>query len=168
MSQVYLDRMHIPGLLKAFIASVSVAGIFTACSDDIAPDRALVVSIHDYSYFAGDTVDYRVHNMSGNAVAFDTCSEPALQIRDTSSAWINVPPISPPPGEDEECLIPPVPIAPWKSLSFSYALPFSLREGDYRLVVRHGEPVVAEDELELPRYVAATPPFRVLVPETTQ
>lgn len=162
MSQTVINRMFTSGISKVFLGMFTSAMLLVACSENISPERALVVSIYDYDYFPGDTVDYRVHNMSGRDVAYDTCSEPALQTRDTSNAWINVP-ISPPAEpseEDEECTGGLVPITPWKSLSFAYPLPFTLKAGEYRLVVKSGEPVNDTDS-ELRRHITASPPFTV-------
>lgn len=117
-----------------FTGAILVASV-TACDDIIDPTKALIGTTIPSAVYPGDTVDYRVHNMSREPIEYNACQVPRLQsFNTTTNQWVTSTTL--PTVPDDPCT--QAPIAPWESVDTYVVLPSTLTAGTYRMVLING------------------------------
>lgn len=140
----------------AAILSFGLIGL-AGCDDPIRPERALTASLIRYQLLPGDTIEYRIHNMSGEAVIYDPCQSPRLERQDSLNHWS--PAGTLPPPATVNCA--PVTINDWDAIDLFSILPATVRPNVYRVAFTRAVPASTDDG-SLP--VLATPAFTILAP----
>lgn len=144
--------------LLTITATLSCALIgLNGCDNPIRPERALTANLIRYQLLPGDTIEYRIHNMSGEPVIYDPCQSPRLERQDSLNYWS--PAGTLPPPTIANCA--PVTIDDWEAIDLFSILPVTVRPHIYRVAFTRAVPASTDDGSLPP---LATPAFTVLAP----